>query len=202
MKMIRKLKTLGVAAFAVLALSAVGASAAHATNFTASAYPTSFTGVSEKGNDTFATEAGNVECKSHFSGTETAASETVTVTPVYSECRAFGFLSATVNMNGCDYVFHTNGEVDVECSGANKIVIIGGTCETTIGTQTGLKSVILANGVGDMTAQANVGGIAYTVTKDGFACPFNGLGAKAGATYTQHKAVTVQSTSGTTIDIG
>jgi hypothetical protein len=200
--MIRKFKVLGLAMFAVLAVSAVSVSAAQATEFTASGYPTSFTAASEVGNDDFKTEAGSVECKGHFTGSSSGPSETMTVNAEYTGCRAFGFLSASVNMNGCDYVFHTNGEVDLECSGSNKIVITASTCEVQIGTQTGLKSVALANGAGDITAKANVGGIAYTVTKDGFGCPFGGTGAKTGATYTQNNAVTVASTSGTTIDIG
>jgi hypothetical protein len=200
--MIRKLKTLGVAVVAVLALSAVVASAASATNFTASKYPTTFTATSEKGNDVFTIEGQSVECKSHFSGEATAASETMTVTASYTECRAFGFLSASVNMNGCDYVFHTNGEVDIAGCNGGKIAIVASTCEAQVGEQSGLKSVTLANGVGDITAQANVSGISASVTKDGFGCPFSGTGNKT-ATYKQGSAVTVQSTtSGSTIDIG
>jgi hypothetical protein len=199
--MIRNIKTLWVAALAVLALSAIGASTAQATNFTASSYPTSFTAESVKGNDDFQTEAGAVECKSHFSGTISAASETITVNADYSECSAFGFASATVNMGSCDYVFHTNGVVDLTC-GKTPASIVASTCEATFTTQSGLKSVSLKNGTGDITAQAGVTGIAYNVTKDGFGCPFNGTGAKTGASYKQNNAVTVQSTSKTTIDIG
>jgi hypothetical protein len=200
--MTRKLKTLGVAIVAVLALSAVVASAASAANFTASSYPTSATASSAKGNDDFKTEAGSVECKAHFHvGPLSAASETVTVQPTYSECVAFGFVGATVSMNGCDYVFHSNGEVDVAC-GSGKITIVAGTCEVQIGAQSGLSKVDLANSGTGVSAQATVTGVAYTVTKDGFGCPFGGTGAKTGATYTQNAAVQVSSTNGATIDIG
>jgi hypothetical protein len=201
--MIRNFKTLGVAVLAVLALSAVVASAASASNFTASKYPTEGTATSAKGNDDFKTEAGSVECKAHFVvDALSAPSETATVTPTYTECQAFGFLTATVSMNGCDYVFKTTGNVDVVCPGGNKITVVASTCEAQIGGQTGLSSVALANSGSGISAKANVGGIAYTVTKDGFLCPFGGTGAKTGATYTQNSAVQVNSTNGATIDIG
>jgi len=198
--MIRNLKTLGLALVAVLAMSAVVASAASA-QFTASSYPTTVTATSALGNDDFKTEAGSVECAGHFEGTSAEASSTMTIKANYTGCKAFGFAEASVNMNGCDYVFHSNGEVDLECSGTNKVVITAAACEVQIGSQTGLKSVTLNNGSGDITAQANVGGIAYTVTKDGFLCPFNGTGAKTGATYTQNSAITVKSTGSSTVSV-
>jgi hypothetical protein len=201
--MIRKIKTLGIAVVAVLALSAVVASAASATNFTASSYPTAASATSSKGNDDFKTEAGSVECHASFAvAALSAPSETVTVTPTYTECVAFGFLNATVNMNGCDYTFYTNGNVDLNCPAGKSVVITASTCEVSIGAQKGLKSVALANSGSGISAKANVGGIAYTVTKDGFGCPFGGTGAKTGATYTQNNAVQVNSTNGATIDIG
>ena len=202
-KMIRKFKILSVAAFAVLAVSALGASGAQASKFTADAYPTTVTAESAKGNDVFHTEAGDVECKSHFEGTlAKEASETLTVTAKYTECQAFGFVSATVEMKTCDYVFHTSGAVDVVC-GTEPIKIVASSCTATVGGQPGLTTVELANGTADVTAKANVTGIAYTVTKDGLFCPFNGTGAKEGATYKQGTAVTVAATNGTTkVDIG
>jgi hypothetical protein len=201
--MIRNLKTLGVAVIAVLAMSAVIASAASAANFTASSYPTAATASSPKGNDDFKTEAGSVECKAHFAVAALSAPATyATVTPTYSECQAFGFLSATVTMNGCDYDFDSDGTVKLTCSGGNKIVVVASTCEAKIGPQEHLTSVALTNSGSGISAKANVSGIAYEVTKDGFLCPFNGTGAKTGATYTQNNAVLVSSTNGATIDIG
>jgi len=203
-KVIYKLKTLGLALVAVLAMSAVVASAASA-QFTASSYPTTVTAISELGNDDLKTEGGSVECEAHFQGTLTEASATMTITATNDRCKAFGFSEATVSMNGCDYVFHSNGMVDLECSGTNKIVITAGSCEVQIGTQTGLSKVDLANGAGDITAKATVAGIAYTVTKDGFLCPFTTGGvlpsAKTGATYTQNEAITVKSTGSSTVSV-
>jgi hypothetical protein len=201
--MIRKIKTLGIAVVAVLALSAVVASAASAANFTASSYPTAGTATSNKGNDDFKTEAGGIECHTHFAvAALNAPSEALTVTPTYTECSGFGFLNSTYNMNGCDYVLYVSGRMDINCPAGKAIVITSGTCETTIPGQLGLKNVELSNGTSGITMKMNVGGLAYTVTKDGFGCPFSGTGAKTGATYTQNSAIQISSTNGATIDIG
>jgi hypothetical protein len=217
--MIHKLKTLGVALVAVLALTAVAASAASAANYTASSYPTTGTGTSPKGNDTFTTEAGNVECASHFQGTLTEESSSLTVTPTYTECRAFGFLSATVSMGTCDYLFTAptgsgdsyTAPVDVTCvktgvepKVVHPIVITAGTCEAQINAQSpgGVVNITNNTAAGDVFVQSAVTGVAYTVTKDGFGCPFNGTGAKTGASYTQHSAITFDSTNGASIHVG
>jgi ATP-dependent RNA circularization protein (DNA/RNA ligase family) len=50
-----------------------------------------------------------------------------------------------------------------------------------------------------------VTGITYTVTKDGFGCPFSTTKlpeTKTGASYTQHKPITFAATNGATIDVG
>ena len=105
--MTHKLKTLGVAFFAVLALAAVMASAASAKNYTASSYPTTGTATSAVGNDKLTTEGGTAECQSHYQGTLAATSSQLTLTPTYTNCKAFGFLNATVHTNGCDFLLTT-----------------------------------------------------------------------------------------------
>jgi len=203
--MIQKFKTLGLAMVAVLAMSAFVASAAQA-QYTASSYPTTATANSALGNDVFTTEAGTVECASHFVGTLSEASNTLTVTPTYSSCKAFGFAHATVNMNGCAYVFHrvssASSNVTIECPAGKSIQILAGNCEVLVHAQGPLGSVATSNGAGVVNAQANVTGIAYTVTKDGFLCPFGGTGSKAGATYKQGAAITLTPTvAGRTIKV-
>lgn len=200
--MVRRAKTLGLALIAALAVAALGAAVAGASNFTASKYTTSFEGQSPKGNDVFATEAGTVECKAHFTGSIAAPSESQTVTPTYTECKAFGFLSATVEMSGCDYVFYTNAKVDLICPAFKWVVIKASTCTATIGYQTGLSSVSLTNGPNFIIAKANVGGIVYSATQDGIGCPFNGVGTKFGGTYKQGTAIGIVSTNGAALDIG
>ena len=203
--MIRKFKTLGLAFVAVLAMSAVVASASQAANFTASSYPASFTTESAKGNDTFKTEAGTVECKAHFEGSLAAASESILVKPKYTECQAFGLAAEVTVGANCYYQFTTSQEVHVVAVGGTCVIVIHtATCTTQLNPQTGLKTVDLNNNAAttDITAQATVTGIAYEVTKDGFACPYNGTGKKTGATYTQHNPLTIQDSSGKAIHIG
>ncbi len=201
--MIPKLKSLGLALVAMLALSAVIASAASATNFTASSYPTAATAESALGNDVFKTEGGSWECKTHYAAAALSApSETLTVTPTWTSCKSFGFLSATVNTNGCDLVFHVSGAMDYQCPSGKAITIVSGTCEISIGAQKGLQKVDFANSAGKISAQFTVTGISYTVLKDGFGCPFGGTGLKTGATYTQSNPITYASTNGATLDIG
>lgn len=200
--MIRHIKLLSRATIVVVALSAVTASAAGAAQFTSSSYPTSITAASSEGNEVFATEAGSLSClNGHFAGTMSEPSPTITITPTFTSCSGWSFMEATVTMNGCDFIFHATGVFDLECSGSNKVVIVAGTCEVQVGTQTGLVGIDLTNSGANIMSQATVGGIAYTVTKDGFFCPFSGTGNKTGARYTQKNAVRFGSLNGAAISV-
>jgi hypothetical protein len=216
--MIRKFKTLGLALVAVLALTTTAASVASAAGkYTAEVENTTGTAESVFGNDTFTTEGGNVECKSHFEGTVPGFSaSTLTVKAKYTECKAFGFPHATVQMNSCDYRFNTptgsganwTATVNVICSDSTKpITIAAGNCEITVGSQGPLNHVLITNTAGDVDVQADVKGVHYTVVKDGFLCPFNTKpgelpATRGGATYKQHKPITFDSTNGSDIHIG
>jgi hypothetical protein len=197
--MIRNLKVLGLAIGAVLALSAVMASAAMAVpTFTASSYPATATGSNTKGSEVFTTEGGKVECNSHFQGSLSAASTTLTVAPTYTGCEAFGFLEANVNTEGCTYVFHATelvsagvyrSHVDVVCPAGKSIKIIAGTCRAEIKAQTGLTSAKTTNLASSVTVEPEVAKVAYTVTEDGFLCPFGSTGNKTDGTYSGHVVV-------------
>lgn len=188
-------KILGIAMVAALAL-AVTASAASAEQFHAEGtgpFEVKASQVSEE-NHVFTIENGlTTKCKkASFTGTQaenTAA--TLTVTPVYSECTAFG-LSATVNMAACDYTFASPegkaGSVAVTgCEGTNA-KITAGTCEVQL-NETGngeLSQVLYTNqGTSPSTVKvdAEVSGITYNKTKDGFLCPLSGTGSKSDGKY-------------------
>ena len=200
--MIRNLKVLGLAIAAVMAMSAMMASAASAVpQFTASSYPATVTSSNTRGNEVFTTEAGKVECDSHFvSHSLAAASSTLTVTPTYTNCEAFG-LGATVNTEGCTYVFHAteristgvyNSHIDLACAAGKSIkwVTGGGLCRTERKSQTGLTTVKTTNVAGgSITVEWNVSSIAYTVTTDGFGCPFSGTGTKTDGKHTGHLVI-------------
>ncbi len=203
--MIRNIKVLGIAVVAAMALSAVVASAAMAVpQFTASTYPAQVTGESAVGAEKFKTEGGTVECKSHFlSASLGAANSTLTVTPKYTECKAFGFLSATVNPEGCTYVFHATElvsagvykhHVNVICPAGQSIKVVASTCKAEIKEQTGLTSVKTTNSGTSVVVNPEVKSIKYTVTEDGFLCPFGGTGNKTDGEYTG--AVTVSRVGG------
>jgi hypothetical protein len=196
--MFRKLKTIGPAILAIFAMSAFLAPAAQA-QFTASSYPTTAVANSAIGNDDFKTEAGSVECAADFVGTLTEASNTLTLEPTYTNCKAFGFTEASMNMNGCAYVFHRwsllISHVTIECSGG-KILIKAGNCEVQIGEQGPLSSISLSNNGNHIQVAFNLANIAYAVTKDGFLCPFGGTGNKTGGTYTQNESVTLYPITG------
>jgi hypothetical protein len=194
--MIHKFKALGLALVAVLAMSAVVASAASA-QFTANSYPTTVTATSALGNDVLTVDGSSTECSVHYEGTLSEASTTLTVKPTWTNCKAFGFASATMNTNGCDYVFHSGGSLDIECPVGKTITLVGGNCEVQFGTQTGLKSLSLSNGHPHINAQFNVSGITANVTKDGFLCPLTGTGHKS-ATLVQKSSVTFKPVSGGT----
>jgi hypothetical protein len=214
--MIRNLRNFGVAVIALLAMSALlGSSAlgnATTKKFTSmvNTYPILVHGTSAAGTETFTTEAGTLECAGTESGTLTEASQTLRVHPTYSSCKAFGFLGATVTTTGCDYVSRITTEVpgtspriyqahvDLKCEAGKAITLVAGTCEVTIGEQTGLTTKDYVN---DPTTTAvhvvkTLGGIVYVVVKDGFGCPFNGTGAKIGATYTSHEPLVLTTANG------
>jgi hypothetical protein len=213
--MTRKVRALALALPTMVAFVALASSNASAANYTASTYPTTVTGTSAFGNDTFITEGGVVECSSHFQATLTAASSSVTVTPTYkSGCWAFGFLEGSVETNGCDYLFTEptgsgdsySASVDLTCPAFKWIVIKAATCTVTVMPQLNLKSVALTDNTaaGDLSVKAGIKGIVYSVTQDGIGCPFNGVGTKFGGEYIQHSAITLDavSPSTATVDVG
>jgi hypothetical protein len=207
--MSRNLKVLGLALVAVLAMSVMVASAASASQYTGSAYPTTGTGSNTAGKETFTTPGGTVQCDSHFVGTLAAASSTLTVTPTYTKCVAFGFLNATVNFNGCDYLFHAgaskgggvyDNSADIVCpAGKGPVTITAGTCVVDVPAQTNLKNVKTTNlAGGTVTVEPNVTGITMNVTTDGFGCPFPGTGHYTGS---YHGDVVLARSGGGTISV-
>jgi hypothetical protein len=201
--MTRKLKTLGVALIAVFALTAVMASGASAEkSYTATLYPTTGTGTSALGNDIFTTEGGTVECASHFVGTLKEKSNDLTITATMTGCKAFGFLEAKVT--GCVFTFTTpfGSPIVAPVDVVNPCTIEASTCHVTVPVQTGLAHIGITNNALDVSILATLTGITYTVTKDGFLCPFNGTGAKTGGTYKQVSPVTFASTNGARIAVG
>ena len=182
--------SLCIAVFAIVGV--VGASTAVAAQFTASLYPATATGSAAQGEGAFTTEAGSFECAAHFEGSFSAASSTLAVAPQYTKCQAFGYLTATVTPEGCTYVLQAtegsagvyNNHVDISCASGKSIKIEAGTCKVEIKGQTGLTKVRTTNSGSSIMVRPEITGIGYTVTADGFGCPFAGTGNKSGGTIT------------------
>jgi hypothetical protein len=170
-------KVLMLALLAVGAVSAVSVSAASATNFECEKVPCLVEGTGTGG--IFEVGGTSVECEKGLFKSEdvSAPSETLLILALYHKCKAFGIVNATVNMNGCDYTFHTNGTVDIGPAGCGPISIKAATCEVTVGAQTGLSSVTYTNEVvgGKMVVKVTAGvkSIVYHSNESGFGCAKN-----------------------------
>jgi hypothetical protein len=161
--MIAKLKALGLALVAVLAMSAIVATAAQATAGTLTTFPEGKTvKIAAEQTAKFGAEAhefvltdheleagkfANFRCETvhlHGVGTYTTGATTFTLEPTTKGCTAFG-QPATITTTGCHYLLHTGTPTTpgpgwhvvktLICTGANLIKIVTGTCELTIGSQ-------------------------------------------------------------------
>jgi hypothetical protein len=179
-----KAKAFGLALVAVFAMSAVAASGAQAVvNFHSDTNPTITTGQSVE-EAKFVTSGGTVKCteesyKGTMTGTQngsTWTTTTATVEPTYGGCTAFGFVGATIDVNGCTYVFHLTeatapptATVDLVCPAEKEITVTAGSCITHVEPQTGLVHATFANGgttteTKDITVTSTFSGIKYTET--------------------------------------
>ena len=124
----------------------------------------------------------------NFEGTLSGSSKSLSTSVTLAVCAAFGFTTATVNTNGCGYVFNagtgsggsSTGTIDVSCPAGKVITASGGNCEIQIGPQTGIGPVGYSSqtekGAKVVTIGFEAKSFAYTKTKDGLACPLNGTG--------------------------
>jgi hypothetical protein len=188
--MMQRIKTLVVAALAVLAVSAAMASSAQAQGeFTAASYPATLTGTQQEQVVLIWEDNLTKTCKQMlFHSSISAATSTLTASATYSDCTVFGFINGTIEMNGCQYRFHVTaptgevdtyaGTADLICPIGKKVFVKSGTCEVHVPEQLGMKEVkfISNTAAGDVTVQLNITGIKYEKVKDGFACPFTGTG--------------------------
>jgi hypothetical protein len=207
-----RLKQLGVAMVALLAMSAVVASAVRASatsdKFTTPTYPIFLHAESAAGVEELVTEAGTFKCAVTFTDTVSEATQQIRLAPTYSNCQAFGFIEVQTTMEGCSYAFNLTtaathegtagyeAHMDVVCPAGKEITIHASTCTAKVPPQKGLKTVDFHEmgtaAPPDLTMRPTVKGIEYTVTKDGFLCPFNGTGTKTGAEYKSNGWTTIR----------
>ena len=182
----RNLKVLGLAITAVLAMSAVWAVSAQATDpeihCTSTTNTCKVTG-NEITTHTLNFEGGNARCRSRLFATIAKTTATATANAEYTECRAFG-TRAEVKMNGCVYnlanVAGSNpptANVSVSCNGGRVIEIINSfvPCTIEVGTQGPLAHIeFTSRGTEPTHVNANitVPGIRYTMVQA--TCPRRG----------------------------
>ncbi len=183
-------KILGLAVVAVLAMTAVAAPAAIAAEFTAEKYPVKVTGTQDPGTNKIVVEGGNLttECSStetKFHGTMEKPTSFLTVEATYKGCISNLGSAATIDMNGCDYIFGVGagatdtwaGFVTINCPAGKQIEVTGGLCNVDIPAQTLLGGVTYTNLTAakpkkDVTVDMAIKGIKYTMTPIIF-CPFS-----------------------------
>jgi len=203
------IKALLALAVALLAFGASASTAVGAT-FEATQYPATPQGSSGVGVFKVVTQAGSVECQNGFHVQFNERTTTASMDITFSECKAFGFTSATVKTEGCEYLLHGTqtvaenefrAKLDLECPTGKSIKVATTTCEMEIKSQTGLTAVRINNDLAsspdDITLDPEVTGLAYTVTKDGFACPFSGTGSKTDGQLVAGEGITLAGQGGT-----
>jgi hypothetical protein len=200
----RNLKILGLLTMAVFAMSAMAASAAQAAGTFAWDSGTTQLTASAAGTQIFKTTAGEVKCNevsgsasvSGTSATSVTATNIVYKNSGSASCPLASFGNATINMNGCDYVFKageteagtndaTVGTVDIVCPKGVSIEVTAplGACTIKIAGQSNLSSVTYlattAASPKDVDINPSVEKISYT--HSGFGC---GSGSGTDGTYT------------------
>jgi hypothetical protein len=183
------------AAVYVIGLMLIAAAPASAGFLSAETTPVALSGEGTE-KQVMAIEGGlKVECKSaSATGTLTEADSTVSMTPSFSGCTAFG-LEATVTNTGCEFVYEIGAEtksetftgtVDVVCSTGKALVVTAGTCEIQVSGQTERKSFEATNESEktSVTVKTSLSEVTYNKTVDGFLCPLNGTGVKSDGSFT------------------
>lgn len=129
----------------------------------------------------FIVKAGTAECSESVYKGELASSPaaTITLSPEYGSCEAFGFSSAEIAVNGCSYSLAAGEDLGLRIEGSASVVCPEGKaieivakvlglvkCTVTIGAQSGLTEVTYPNaGAGssrDFKVAFGLGGLKYS----------------------------------------
>jgi hypothetical protein len=208
--MVSKLKVGGLVFMALLATSAVAASAAQAGEFTASEYPATITGTQVTKHE-FKFNAGTVVCgKTTLHSTQEAAAKALTVTAEYTECATPGGSEVTVAMKGCDYDFvagetlmqeRVDGFLDVKCAESGDEITFeepANGCVVKIPPQKGLSTLVYTNHkvAKDFDVDISVAELEYTQNAN---CA-GGAGKFVNGTYTGSSTMKADEEIGTMVD--
>ncbi|HZO06364.1 MAG TPA: hypothetical protein VFB52_08250 [Solirubrobacterales bacterium] len=173
--------------------------------------------VSGSGNgfEQFVTEAGTITCSvGNYTGSYSSKTfSTQRLHPSYSSCSAFGFLSATVNTEDCDFILDPYEKVvtwgyhlrmAIDCPAGDSIKVTASTCsmriEDTAANQN-LTKIVSLDASGGIILEPEVIWIQYNVTNDGFLCPFFGTGIKNDGRFDPTAVIPITAAGGATITV-
>lgn len=177
----RRLKAIGLTLAALLAMAALPAFAASA-EFHSETSETVISG-SQAEEDIWTFNAGTLTCKeATYSGTQsTVTSESVSLTPKYSECKAFGFINTTVDVNKCELTTKPNNNpaIHLDCAPFVSMVVTAFNCWVTIPDQEFNSGITYTNtGAGStrhVSLDINLGNLTYTQHPKSFPGCSNGV---------------------------
>jgi len=181
------LKVLGLALVAVLAMSAMVASAAGASSFIASNGKGTRINAYDSGSIKYTVTGQEVICKDAFyTGSAPGFSFTsIEVYAAFNQCST-NFGEATVTgfslneaLTVCRFVLYASGTADLVCPEGKDVTVDALTCTVHISAQKGLGTLTYTNDIsGDVRISLNVTKITGNHT-DGFLCPFGSSGSSS-----------------------
>lgn len=208
-----------LATVALLAFCAFAPSGALAANFTASSYPATVTGEQVE-NHVWTFQGQKVECtKVHMEGALAAPSESISLTPTYAGCTAFGIMNASIQMNSCYYekrigqetttpTTFWHGSLHLRCTKAGDTATVRAPTESPLCTVHIPPQTPTTNkydfenkfGGGFRIRSTSAAWHGDITDIGGFLCPLSNNSTDTTGTYSG--AIDIQSTEGKTIDIG
>ncbi len=212
--MSRNLKSLLLAAIAIVAVGVGTASAAYAATFNSESASTILTatgdGIGKTSHHVYDAAGGTLTCgEVHRTGTQVGKSVSfITMTTQLTNCVFLG-QAATVSMEACDARFHANGEMDIHkdtnlfgnCKHHEQgITFAVPGCKVIVPEQTGLKTVKYHNIIGatgklEITMELAISSFTYDIS--GPVCPKQPAGTYADGAITTGNII-IKGTDATT----
>ena len=203
----RNFKALGLALVAVFAMSAVVASSASATAFTAASYPQHLAGEDTGAADKFTVSGNELSCTNEtFTSQITAQTTQLQLIPEAVDCKTEGsaFNNVTGTDNGCTFTFDAHGHSVVDCPVNQKMEIhhysnqshTTVSCTNTVGAQNISGTVTYTN---DPDGTITASGSPQVSLQTHGGCSF-GFTLSVNSTY--DLSVKISATSGAKIDVG
>jgi hypothetical protein len=193
---LKRIKTIGLAVFTALALTAVlGAAGASAAELLTEKAPTTISSTGGEHRWEFHTAFQVCDAPQLEGSLSATHNSQLNATPKNAACHA-QFTGPQMNMNGCTFVYRPgaqtgaatfNGTVDIACPGGNTISFDGGTptCKVTVPAQNGLAATYENVGAGkERAVSVSVAASGVTHTQVSGQYCINSLGTFSDGTWT------------------